>query len=188
MGLADGIVREFRSEIISSLVPPSNPPVARNGNKRSNGAYVRHEEYEDSTLIGIRRSPLRAARTVPMMARIFMRVGKIVFRVFLQSEYRFRQSERFPKTFACRKVYFHGTLRPRISKSDCSDSSFMRIAYARYLNSRSDPSMISRVENRVTNLCRQFMELVIDCNGPFTFILSRFFARKRDQDLARSQK
>ncbi|KYQ52703.1 hypothetical protein ALC60_08118 [Trachymyrmex zeteki] len=63
MGLADGIVREFRSEIISSLVPPSNPPVARNGNKRSNGAYVRHEEYEDSTLIGIRRSPLRAART-----------------------------------------------------------------------------------------------------------------------------
>jgi len=65
MSLADGIVREFRSEIISSLVPPSNPPVARNGNKRSNGAYVRHEEYEDSTLIGIRRSPLRAARTVP---------------------------------------------------------------------------------------------------------------------------
>ncbi|KYN06890.1 hypothetical protein ALC62_02125 [Cyphomyrmex costatus] len=63
MSLADGIVREFRSEIISSLVPLSNPPVARNGNKRSNGAYVRHEEYEDSTLIGIRRSPLRAART-----------------------------------------------------------------------------------------------------------------------------
>jgi len=108
MSLADGIVREFWSGIISNLVSPPNPPVARNGNKRSNGAYVRHE---DSMLIGIRRSPLRAARTVPMTTWIFMRAGKIGFRVFLQSEYRFRQSDRFfPKRSRVGKCIFMALL------------------------------------------------------------------------------
>lgn len=42
-----------------------------------------------------------------------MRAGKIVFRVFLQSEYRFQAVRAdFPRTLARRRVHFHGATKP----------------------------------------------------------------------------
>lgn len=127
MSLTDGIVREFRSGIISSFVPPT---VARNGNKRSNGVYVRHEDPDAD------RNP-----SIAVTCRSYRPDGDMNF--YARRKNRFPSvpaigisiSARFspPKRSRVSECIFMALPNQKISKSDRSVFSVTRIACTRYM-------------------------------------------------------
>lgn len=187
MSLADEIVWEFRSGIISSLVPPPNPPVARNGNKRSNSAYVRHEDWSES--VDRRYVPL----VPPRWRHEFLCASEKSFsECSCNRNIDFGSQVDFCQTLACRQVHFHSTPDQRISKSDCSVSFFMWIVYMKYLSSQSDSSMTFK-ENTIDLWYSMELHGTYWLQWTIAFVLPlvlEFFLRMetRNQNLVRSQK
>lgn len=132
MSLADGIVREFRSGIISSLVPPPNPP------RRSRETEINDRTARTCATRTRRWSKSVDRRYVPLVPsrwrhEFLCASEKSFSECSCNRNIDFGSRADFPQTLACREVHFHGAPGPRFSKSDCSDSSFMWIAYAKYL-------------------------------------------------------